>query len=350
MNGLDSDGNDLLVAMPRFKLSVADMAHLIAYVKRLESDLDPGLTDNSVRIGLVLPSTGSLADLGAAMKDVFNAYFEDVNNKGGIFNRKIELHFADAGAGGPRNCRRRPNLSDKRTNLRLCRRPERRRRRAKSQHSRAAKKSLSSVLLRRCRTRRRQLTGTFSTCFPASPNNLPPSSTSRLPARSCATRSSRLFTQTIRSASSPPPPRKNMQRRSAAHSKRNSVSRRRVLTPAQMVQDLKALWCRSAAVLRHRQRTVVVTQRSRPPPDGNQTCSCWEQWRARNLLQSPETKDKNLHRLSDVARRISLKTAVNEFRALHEKYKFAPRHTASQLSAFATAKIFVEALTRAGKV
>jgi ABC-type branched-subunit amino acid transport system substrate-binding protein len=38
-----------------------------------------------------------------------------------------------------------------------------------------------------------------------------------------------------------------------------------------------------------------------------------------------------------------------EFRALHEKYKFAPRHTTSQLSAFAAAKVFVEALTRAGK-
>ena len=38
-----------------------------------------------------------------------------------------------------------------------------------------------------------------------------------------------------------------------------------------------------------------------------------------------------------------------EFRALHEKYKFAPRHTASQLAAFATAKVFIEALTRAGK-
>jgi ABC-type branched-subunit amino acid transport system substrate-binding protein len=38
-----------------------------------------------------------------------------------------------------------------------------------------------------------------------------------------------------------------------------------------------------------------------------------------------------------------------EFRSLHEKYKFAPRHTASQLSAFAAAKVFIEALTRAGK-
>ena len=38
-----------------------------------------------------------------------------------------------------------------------------------------------------------------------------------------------------------------------------------------------------------------------------------------------------------------------EFRALHEKYKFVPRHTAAQLSAFAAAKVFVEAVTRAGK-
>ena len=40
---------------------------------------------------------------------------------------------------------------------------------------------------------------------------------------------------------------------------------------------------------------------------------------------------------------------VAEFRSLHEKYKFAPRHTASQLAAFAAAKVFVEGLTRAGK-
>jgi ABC-type branched-subunit amino acid transport system substrate-binding protein len=38
-----------------------------------------------------------------------------------------------------------------------------------------------------------------------------------------------------------------------------------------------------------------------------------------------------------------------EFRALQEKHKLAPRHTASQLAAFASAKIFVEALKRAGQ-
>jgi ABC-type branched-subunit amino acid transport system substrate-binding protein len=38
-----------------------------------------------------------------------------------------------------------------------------------------------------------------------------------------------------------------------------------------------------------------------------------------------------------------------ELRALQQKYKFASRHTASQLMAFAAARIFTEALKRAGR-
>jgi ABC-type branched-subunit amino acid transport system substrate-binding protein len=38
-----------------------------------------------------------------------------------------------------------------------------------------------------------------------------------------------------------------------------------------------------------------------------------------------------------------------ELAALQKKYKFAPRHTASQLMAFAAAKIFTEALKRTGR-
>jgi ABC-type branched-subunit amino acid transport system substrate-binding protein len=38
-----------------------------------------------------------------------------------------------------------------------------------------------------------------------------------------------------------------------------------------------------------------------------------------------------------------------ELRALQEKHKFAPGHIASQLNAFAAAKIFTEALKRAGR-
>ena len=38
-----------------------------------------------------------------------------------------------------------------------------------------------------------------------------------------------------------------------------------------------------------------------------------------------------------------------ELRALEEKYKLPPGHTASKLNAFAAAKIFSEALKRAGR-
>lgn len=100
VNGVDANNNALLIAMPRYNLSPKDMADLIAYLKRIETDLDPGLTDNSLSVGLVVPSQGALADVGAAMKDVFSAYFDDVNSRGGIFSRKIQMRIADAGEGG----------------------------------------------------------------------------------------------------------------------------------------------------------------------------------------------------------------------------------------------------------
>ena len=100
VNGVDPDGNELLVAMPRYKLSPEDMADLIAYLKRIDTDLDPGLTETTITVGVVLPSSGGLAETGAAMKDILTAYFDSINNRGGIFSRKIELRVADAGAGG----------------------------------------------------------------------------------------------------------------------------------------------------------------------------------------------------------------------------------------------------------
>ena len=53
VNGVDSAGNDLLVAMPRYKFSPVEMADLLAYLKRIDTDLDPGLTETNVTVGLV---------------------------------------------------------------------------------------------------------------------------------------------------------------------------------------------------------------------------------------------------------------------------------------------------------
>ena len=88
-NGVDPDGNDLLIAMPRYKLSPEEMADLIAYLKRIDTDLDPGLTDTTVTVGLVLPSSGGLAEVGAAMKDVVAAYFDSINTRVSDRNERI---------------------------------------------------------------------------------------------------------------------------------------------------------------------------------------------------------------------------------------------------------------------
>lgn len=95
-DGIDPAGNNMLAAMPRFKMSPEDVADLLSYVKRIEDDRDPGISDASVKVGTILPSKGSLAELGAAMRDVLTAFFADVNAKGGIYNRSVELQVADS--------------------------------------------------------------------------------------------------------------------------------------------------------------------------------------------------------------------------------------------------------------
>ena len=83
--------------MPRYAISDEDLEDLIAYLKRLESDLDPGLTEQSIKVGSVLPLTGPLKVLGQAMRDTMEAYISDINAQGGINKRKIEQVIADYG-------------------------------------------------------------------------------------------------------------------------------------------------------------------------------------------------------------------------------------------------------------
>src|SRR5687768_14081325 len=98
VQGSDPTGNQLAVAMPRYEISPEDIADLVAYLKVIETDRDPGLTDTTITIATILPKSGPLAEIGAAMKDVLTAYFANVNDKGGIYNRRIELQTIEAGA------------------------------------------------------------------------------------------------------------------------------------------------------------------------------------------------------------------------------------------------------------
>ena len=93
--GLDPAGNKLQNVMPRYQMAREDMADLIAYLKRLGSDRDPGITETSLNIGTIVPTRGELAGVGQAIKAVLTAFFNEVNSQGGIYNRKIELKFVE---------------------------------------------------------------------------------------------------------------------------------------------------------------------------------------------------------------------------------------------------------------
>ncbi|MBW2705466.1 MAG: ABC transporter substrate-binding protein [Deltaproteobacteria bacterium] len=91
LNGNDPAGNRLDASMPTYAMSIEDINDLIAYLKRLQTDVDPGLKEKSIRIGTLLPAGGRTAAIGQAMSAVMAAYFEEINSQGGIYNRKLRL-------------------------------------------------------------------------------------------------------------------------------------------------------------------------------------------------------------------------------------------------------------------
>lgn len=97
VEGIDPAGNTLQSAMPRYKLSAEGMADLIAYLKRIETDREPGVSDTSISVGLLAPAKGALGETGQAIRAVTAAYFEEINSQGGIYNRKLELKVAETG-------------------------------------------------------------------------------------------------------------------------------------------------------------------------------------------------------------------------------------------------------------
>ncbi len=91
--GVDPAGNKLSVAMPTYQMPLQDMSDLLAYLKRIETDFDPGVSETSIVIGTLLPDRNALTGLAESMENVLQAYFAEVNSRGGIYNRKIELRF-----------------------------------------------------------------------------------------------------------------------------------------------------------------------------------------------------------------------------------------------------------------
>lgn len=97
-SGLDPSGTALHPGMPRYRMTAAQMADLIAYLKKLgkEADTDPGISEETIKIGAALPMTGLLAAIGEDVKATLTASFAQINAQGGIYNRRFELVVEDS--------------------------------------------------------------------------------------------------------------------------------------------------------------------------------------------------------------------------------------------------------------
>ncbi|MFY9961585.1 ABC transporter substrate-binding protein [Pseudomonas sp. Hg5Tf] len=95
--GRDPAGNHLDPAMPRFVLSMADQRNLTAYLRRLADDRDPGIEEQTLRLGTLLPGEGALAASARVVAAVLNDRIEQLNQQGGIHGRRLQLINVDPG-------------------------------------------------------------------------------------------------------------------------------------------------------------------------------------------------------------------------------------------------------------
>lgn len=89
--GIDPAGNDLDRVMPRYRMSARDADDLVAYLQTLGRVTDPGLSDDAVRIGVLLSPDRARAD---AVRDVVSGVFDSVNRAGGMYGRRVDVRFA----------------------------------------------------------------------------------------------------------------------------------------------------------------------------------------------------------------------------------------------------------------
>ncbi len=92
--GVNSAGRRLDAVMPRYVFSPDQLQALIAYLKAIEIDQSPGVFDDAVRIAVTLPEREN-SSASALMTQTLSAYASDVNERGGIFNRRLEFVMLD---------------------------------------------------------------------------------------------------------------------------------------------------------------------------------------------------------------------------------------------------------------
>lgn len=95
-NGHDPSGRELAPAMPRYTMDRGAMSDLWAFLAKVGSIEDPGVTDASIRLGAVLTLSGENAEEGRQMKRILESIFDATNKGGGIHGRSLQLVTRDA--------------------------------------------------------------------------------------------------------------------------------------------------------------------------------------------------------------------------------------------------------------
>jgi len=89
--GIDSAGNKLDTSMPRYNIARQDAQDLVAYLKVIQDDYDPGVSKDEIVFGSLQPVTQFQAGQADAMISVMQARFDEINKQGGIYSRHLKL-------------------------------------------------------------------------------------------------------------------------------------------------------------------------------------------------------------------------------------------------------------------
>ena len=60
---------------------------------------EQGITNETITLGGLVTSTGALSSTGLAVKSMTEAFFMELNSRGGINGRKVEIKFVETGNG-----------------------------------------------------------------------------------------------------------------------------------------------------------------------------------------------------------------------------------------------------------
>lgn len=94
--GVDPSRGRLHPGMPRYRISDEQAANLVAYLKKLGREVEPGVSETTIKVGAALPLSGALAQVGQDLKATLAASFAEANEHGDTYGRRFELLVEDS--------------------------------------------------------------------------------------------------------------------------------------------------------------------------------------------------------------------------------------------------------------